>query len=64
MKTNSSIITAEFRMKLKGLLRDHPTNLIKFSEFIELLRINQIRFYSRDDILRLNKIFQSSSKLA
>lgn len=47
MKASNKILLNEFRCRLKKITSSHPSESVRFSEFMELLTINYIRIYSK-----------------
>lgn len=64
MKASNKILLTEFRSKLKKIQSSHPSESVRFPEFMELLTLNYIRIYSKAEIGKLSKFFDNPLKLS
>ena len=64
MRPHNKIIGSEFKVKLKELVANYPSQSIKLNDFLSLLISNNIRLYSRAELTKVTKFFDNVLKIA
>lgn len=64
MKCRNKIIFSEFKAKLREVLANYPSLSIKLNEFLHILLIHNIRFYSKEELGKVSKFFDNPLRIA